>query len=428
MLGLIVLAIFFTLNVNKVRSYKLNNIAQMFSPDYRVKKGKSLQQLKKNSDAQKQIFTQLSGRESYWGNAFSTFKNSPLLGVGMGNWKVSSKDDMIVRNRNISFLPYRVHNDFLEVLAELGFLGILLFSGIFILLFYVVIKLILNKENSNKRDEFFCLLLGLMVYFSDSIFNFPLERPAVLIIFIFISGFILFNQSKRIEKNETNFGRKNSFFVLLPISLLIVFFNWKLFSLSVFENNLHHLVKSKSYEDLAKIKAYNYQELIDKLNSYPVQLGADGQSLESYKAIFARVEKKYEKAIEHYKTAALQMPSNKVSVKGIVEVYYHHLKKNDSALFYSKEQFKNYPFLRSNYLILKSIYKKNKDTVAVMKTLNRFLKYSPNEVKTWMSKAYNQHFYFKDKQRVAQIIDSAIAINPKSKSKLEAYKQSLLIK
>ena len=427
LLGLIGFTIFFTLNLNKVHPYKLNNIAQMFSPNFRVKKSNNLQH-EKNNDSQKKIFTQLSGRESYWGNALATFKNSPLLGVGIGNWKLSSKDDMIVRSRNISFLPYRVHNDFLEILAELGIFGFFILLSIFILLFYVIFKLILSKESSNKRDEFFCLLLGLMVYFSDSFFNFPLERPAVFIIFIFISGFILLDTSKKTEKKETNFGRKISFFLLLPISLIIMFFNWKMFSLSVFENNLHHLVKNKSYEDLVKIKAYNYEELIDKLNSYPAQLGADGQSLESYKAIFARVEKKYEKAIKHYKVAALQMPSSKVSVKGIVDVYYHHLKKNDSALFYSKEQFKNFPFHRENYLILKSIYKKNKDTVAVMKILNRFLKYSPNEVKTWMSKAYNQHFYFNDKKRVAQIMDSAIAINPKSKSKLQAYKQSLLSK
>ncbi|WP_408029595.1 O-antigen ligase family protein [Tenacibaculum xiamenense] len=414
-------SIFFTLNINKVNRYKLNRIEQMFSPDFRVKI---------DNTSQKSVFTNLSGREIYWRNAINTFKNYPLLGVGLGNWKLSSKDSMITKNRSISFLPYRAHNDFLEMAAELGVFGLFLFTSIFVLLFYFCINSFLDKEVVHKKDMFFCLLLALVVFLSDSIFNFPFERPSVFILFVLTSGLILFNnpQSQPLEKKRI---RKPIvinivFLAILSIVVFTLFFNWKLFSSSMYEKKIYYSVKNKSYEDLTKNKTYTYQNLVDKINTLPNQLGADGQSLEMYKAIFARAEKRYKQSIEHYKNAIVQMPSNKLPVRGLIEVYYHNLKNKDSALFYSKDQFNNYPFDKGNYLILRGLYKEGKDTVEVMNTMNRFLKHSPNEVKTWMSKAYNHYVYFKNKKRVDEIIDSAITINPESKKELEDYKKGLV--
>ena len=431
-LFLIGLNVFFTLNINKVKTYRLNKIEQMFSPDFRAKGTISLKS-DTNEDTEKKVFTGLSGREAYWVNALNTFKRAPLLGVGLGNWKLSSKDSMIESRRSIDISPYRVHNDFLEFMAELGVLGFILFTGVFILLFYIVIRVITAKKKKNQRDLFFCLFLGLLVYFSDSIFNFPSERPAVFTLFIFLSGFILFIGSKSfdIKENMHKGLKKIGFSALFLIAIVLLIYNWKLFSSSAFEYKFYSF-KTTSYfftndkvdVNSEKNPTVSYHQIVDQLNSFPNQIGTDGNSLEIYKAIFARKEKNYEKAIDHYKKAIIQVPGYKRCINNIIWIYYNDLKNNDSALFYSKKQFNKYPFDNNSYITLRNIHKKNNDTIKVMQTISRFLKYSPKDVKNWMSKAYNYHYYYRDKKGALQILDSAIAMNPEKKKELKAYKKT----
>ena len=48
----------------------------------------------------------------------SLFQN-PILGIGMGNWQLESiKADR--ENIQSYIIPYHVHNDFLELAAEIG--------------------------------------------------------------------------------------------------------------------------------------------------------------------------------------------------------------------------------------------------------------------------------------------------------------------
>ena len=66
-------------------------------------------------------------RLNFYKIAINDIKTYPVLGVGIGNWKLTS-----IQRAN-KFLagyrvPFRVHNDFLEVAAEIGIIGGLLFA------------------------------------------------------------------------------------------------------------------------------------------------------------------------------------------------------------------------------------------------------------------------------------------------------------
>ena len=65
-------------------------------------------------------------RLGFYKIALEDIKNNPILGVGIGNWKLTSiqRANRFLRGYRI---PYRVHNDFLEVFAEIGILGGLCF-------------------------------------------------------------------------------------------------------------------------------------------------------------------------------------------------------------------------------------------------------------------------------------------------------------
>jgi O-antigen ligase len=73
--------------------------------------------------------TSTNTRLRYYSHGFNQLISSPIFGVGLGNWKIVS----IERDKdNIEsyIIPYTMHNDFLEVGAELGLTGLLIFISI----------------------------------------------------------------------------------------------------------------------------------------------------------------------------------------------------------------------------------------------------------------------------------------------------------
>ena len=108
--------------------------------------------------------------------------NDPLLGVGIGNWKVR-----FLQYEN-SYSPhyiymYKNHNDFLELTAEVGILGGLAFVAIFLLAAFYFIKGTYKNKNSEQEQWFFLPLFGLFAYSFDAFFNFPQDRPEIQALF-----------------------------------------------------------------------------------------------------------------------------------------------------------------------------------------------------------------------------------------------------
>ena len=108
--------------------------------------------------------------------------NDPLLGVGIGNWKVR-----FLQYEN-SYSPhyiymYKNHNDFLELTAEVGILGGLAFVAIFLLAAFYFFKGTYKNKNSEQEQWFFLPLFGLFAYSFDAFFNFPQDRPEIQALF-----------------------------------------------------------------------------------------------------------------------------------------------------------------------------------------------------------------------------------------------------
>ena len=114
-------------------------------------------------------------------NALDYIYNNPIIGCGIGNWKIESlpywKDLM-----SGYMVPYHAHNDFLELGTEIGLLGALSYLFIFI---YIFLSSIRSFYLSN--DIFFVLIFSLTsVYFIDAFLNFPLERALSQVNFIIL--------------------------------------------------------------------------------------------------------------------------------------------------------------------------------------------------------------------------------------------------
>ena len=102
-------------------------------------------------------------------------------------------------------VPYHAHSDFIQLGAELGIVGFLLYLSIFILAVYYGLLILFKSElNSDKKWFVALLLISLGVYLIDANLNFPIARPQVLAPWALTVALIsyYYNESTKIISNR----------------------------------------------------------------------------------------------------------------------------------------------------------------------------------------------------------------------------------
>jgi O-antigen ligase len=122
--------------------------------------------------------------------------SNPIIGVGLGNWKIKSVD-YDKNDVKAYIIPYHTHNDFLEIGTELGLIGLLLY----LLIFYFPLKDVLRNQSGEAINVNTLILFCGIIYFIDANLNFPHARPVMQIPFILIlvMSFIQKNKTKNVS-------------------------------------------------------------------------------------------------------------------------------------------------------------------------------------------------------------------------------------
>lgn len=137
-------------------------------------------------------------RTFVWYKTRELIKDRPVLGFGSGNWKLFFPSKNIeggFRMQEKDLIFTRVHNDYLEVWAEVGTVGLLLFGGVFLLAFWQVWK---GFRRSKPSFKVRWVLLGttLLGFCIISFFDFPKERIEHLIALALLLALIGYERSK----------------------------------------------------------------------------------------------------------------------------------------------------------------------------------------------------------------------------------------
>ena len=136
----------------------------------------------------------INQRLRYYSHSIKMMSKQPLLGIGVGNWKFKSIE---YDSKNIMeyVVPYFAHNDFLQIGAEIGILGL-----VFYLLFIFRPCWILFKKIYTFQDVFLDMILlsMILVCVIDSLLNFPIGRPITHIFLIFL--IIVFEEHQKALK------------------------------------------------------------------------------------------------------------------------------------------------------------------------------------------------------------------------------------
>jgi O-antigen ligase/tetratricopeptide (TPR) repeat protein len=149
----------------------------------------------------------INQRLRYYKDVFTHLTSNPIFGTGLGNWKLKSID---YDSKDISgyVVPYHAHSDFIQLGAELGIIGFLLYLGVFLWAVYYVFVFIRNSNSSIDEKTFvFLLLVALGVYSVDANLNFPIARPQVLVVWAAIMALIVIYYQKyksALEPIKTN--------------------------------------------------------------------------------------------------------------------------------------------------------------------------------------------------------------------------------
>ncbi len=124
----------------------------------------------------------LNERFFLWEKSLSMAKANPLLGVGLGQWrlvfpvygkaqKFRKSDDGLAE---IFF--QRPHNDFIWVLSESGILGVLSYMAILGIAVFYALKIFFKSDDADNRALAICMLFGIIGYMVIAFFSFPKER------------------------------------------------------------------------------------------------------------------------------------------------------------------------------------------------------------------------------------------------------------
>lgn len=131
-----------------------------------------------------------------WWIGWEMFKDHPLVGVGLGNYKLNFipyKAQFLATPRGEAYDFYitraaQAHNEYVQATAELGSLGILALLAVFLAIpFSFWIRL---RRNPNEGDRFDLLLLacGVVTFLVHAIASFPAHLPASSLVLVVTLG------------------------------------------------------------------------------------------------------------------------------------------------------------------------------------------------------------------------------------------------
>jgi O-antigen ligase/Tfp pilus assembly protein PilF len=145
-----------------------------------------------------------------WNNTFDMIKEKPILGFGIGTFKMNYLN---YQAEHLKDNPYyakyysnarETHNEYLQIGVELGVAGLGIFLLFFFIFFIMIIKYFNQEKNDRKKLIVFGLSLGIICFLIHSLFTFPLHVPALgSAFFIIVSLTIVY-----IKNNDPSYPDK----------------------------------------------------------------------------------------------------------------------------------------------------------------------------------------------------------------------------
>lgn len=275
----------------------------------------------------------LSSRFRFYTHAIESIIDYPIFGVGNGNWEIYSieKDAKDIYGYTV---PYHVHNDFLEISAESGIVGGILYYYMIFYLVYMLLRLILKKISLNKDFAYeSILIIAFIVYLLDSSFNFPTSRPHAQLTFLFLSCISILHL--KITPIQIRFKKYNFIIILflfiLPFSIYA--------SARVYKSSIQQFDLLRTYNSARTDIDLNLLDTYEM--DYP-SVTSTTVPLKAMKGFFYIKNDSIQKGIELLHQGRKYNPYLYFSDAWLSQAHYE-LNNIDSSLYFAKRAYKQIP-------------------------------------------------------------------------------------
>ncbi len=159
----------------------------------------------------------LKRRIAIWKFTSMMIKDHPLLGSGIGTYKYNTlryQAKFFEQGDNRSIYPYghadKVHNEYLQLWAEIGIIGLGIFIWLIISYFNYGIKLIKRVKDRYNQGIIIGLMGSVIAVLIDSLFGFPLHLSATVVLFWLALVLTMAVAGTEVDAGKINIAQKKS--------------------------------------------------------------------------------------------------------------------------------------------------------------------------------------------------------------------------
>ncbi len=258
----------------------------------------------------------INARLLMWRTTFEMIKDKPLFGSGIGTFKMNYLDYQAeFLQDNPSYIKYwahagEAHNEYLQIGAELGIIGLGIFLSIIFIFYNLILKYLKKESRDNEKIIVFGLLMGITCFLIHSLFSFPLHVSALGSAFFIIVGLTIvylkdfrFSEFGNSKKGNKNVIKRQSSRLTILFTILILLVTIFVIDSLVIRPYLAEVYAYKGRGNLAFAKYNNALsdfEYAAKLDPYNgrilLNLGATYYNL----GFFEEAEKTLQQSKEYY--------------------------------------------------------------------------------------------------------------------------------
>ncbi|MDD5015029.1 MAG: O-antigen ligase family protein [Atribacterota bacterium] len=213
-------------------------------------------------------------RTAIWRYASLMIKDHPWLGSGIGTFKYNTlryQAKFFDQGDNRALYPYGVadktHNEYLQLGAELGIIGLIIFIWVIFTYFNYGLKILKREKERYRQGVIIGLMGSVIVFLVDSIFWFPLHHSFTNFLFWLCLGLLVvmgLKEDEAVYKSKPNkkiISTKNDIYQFKPLLFICIILLAAV--LSTFMSR-PFIARIYWYDGFKEIKKENWNEAIKK--------------------------------------------------------------------------------------------------------------------------------------------------------------------
>jgi len=173
-----------------------------------------------------------------WKSTLEMIKDRPMFGSGIGAFKMNYLDyQATLLKDNPYYVKYsgnarEAHNEYLQMWAEIGIIGLAIFIGVILIFYDLIINYLKKVDNDKDKIIVFGLVLGITCFLIHCLFTFPLHVPALGVTFFTLVGLtVIYTRKANLHKTDSDNGLKelklkNKGIKIVPTFFVLVFMIW----------------------------------------------------------------------------------------------------------------------------------------------------------------------------------------------------------